>query len=143
MRPCLVAPVVYVDPYGMIPPIGNLGGVIPRVSPSFVGGSSQLADRWFSLPDDITFLENGIPDTDNTGGIVDRGRRYSYAYLLRQLPAPTNLMQLYVVVYSGRPVNTLTAETTLAAAGTAGTQHLVTVTAPSGNHHQARRLGSR
>jgi hypothetical protein len=114
---------VYVDPYGAIQLLPNLGGVIPRVSPSFVASPSInvpflfTADRWFSLPDDIGFLENGTPDTSS--GSIDRGRRYSFAYLLRQL-AP-NMIQLYVVVYSGRPVNTLTAETALAATGTAGT----------------------
>jgi hypothetical protein len=113
---------VYVDPYGAILALPNLGGVIPRVSTSFVAAAIvpiYAADRWFSLPDDIGFLENGTPDTVTTSGVVDRGRRYSFAYLLRQL-AP-NLIQLYVVVYSGRPVNTLTAETALAATGTAGT----------------------
>jgi len=113
---------VYVDPYGMFPPLGNLGGMIPRVSPSFVT-STLLADRWFSLPDDITFLENGLADTVKTGGVVDRGRRYSYAYLLRQFSP--NLIQLYAVVYSGRPVNTLTLETTLMATGSAGTNSIV------------------
>lgn len=120
---------LYVDPYGLLPlpPLGNLGGVIPRVSPSFVGsplpytaGSSQSVDRWFSLPDDITFLENGTPDISS--GFVDRGRRYTYAYLLRQL-AP-NMIQLYVVVYSGRPVNSLAAEKTLPAIGTMGTNSI-------------------
>jgi Prokaryotic N-terminal methylation motif len=115
---------VYVDPYGQ--GLGKVGGVIPRVSPSFVGASTQLADRWFSLPDDIKFSENGTPDTSSTGGIVDRGRRYSYAYLLRQLqPAPNSLVQLYVVVYSGRPTGVLTLEPTYAAVGAAGTNSLV------------------
>lgn len=107
------ATLVYVDPYGFQGLLGlPLGGVIPRVSPSFVGGSPQLADRWFSLPDDITFLDGGTPDTSSSS--VDRGRRYTYAYMLRQL-TPSSLVQLYVVVYSGRPTAVLTPETSLAA----------------------------
>jgi hypothetical protein len=118
---------VYIDPSGVIAmphptwgaPFGlPLGGVIPRVSPSFVAGpqASALADRWFSLPDDITFLENGTPDTITTGGIIDRGRRYSYAYLLTR-PQTTldNLVKLTVVVYNGRPIGALTQETTYTA----------------------------
>jgi hypothetical protein len=120
---------VYVDPYGFrtLPAPANtlVGGVttIQRVAPTFAL-TTQLADRWFSLPDDITFLENGTPDTINTGGIIDRGRRYSYAYLLRQLPS-SNLVQLYVVVYSNRPVGSLTAEPTFTATGPVGSNGLV------------------
>jgi hypothetical protein len=100
---------VYVDPYGVIqglPPVGNPlipTTIIPRVSPTFVTLPPQ-ADRWFCLPDDITFLENGMPDVVNTGGHVERGLRYSYAYLLtRPQPTQDTLVQLTVVVYSGRP----------------------------------------
>jgi hypothetical protein len=115
---------LYVDPYGAIQALPNLGGVIPRVSTSFVASAIvpiYAADRWFSLPDDIGFLEDGTPDTSS--GFIDRGRRYSYAYLLKQLSP--NMIQLYVVVYSGRPVNTLTAEPTYTAVGTAGTNSIV------------------
>ena len=102
-------PMVYVDPYGVLGGLGSVqvGGVIPRVSTSFAS-SLASTDRWFSLPDDITFLANGTLDTSSS--FIDRGRRYSYAYLLRQMSpnlAQFNLIQLYVVVYSGRPVNSL------------------------------------
>src|SRR5579875_2452687 len=78
---------VYVDPYGVQGALGPLGSVIPRVAPSFAT-TTQLTDRWFSLPDDITFNQSGTADTSNTGvgitpPIIDRGRRYSWAYLLR------------------------------------------------------------
>lgn len=126
---------VYVDPYGVVP--GTMGNVgigspfpIPRVSPSCVnslspllGGLPQLIDRWFSLPDDISFSLSGTPDVSSTGLVIDRGRRYSFAYLLRRQPPaspnpslnpPIYTVQLYAVVYSGRPVQTLspTQETT-------------------------------
>ncbi len=114
---------VYVDPNGAIQGLPPLGGGIPRVSPSFVGVSQSLADRWFSLPDDMTFLENGTPDI--TSGFIDRGRRYSFAYLLtRPQPGVDASVNLTVVVYSGRPVGALTNETTVqvppAAAGSNG-----------------------
>lgn len=107
---------VYVDPYGVNQSMPPLGGIIPRVSPSFItnGGAIalQLTDRWFSLADDISFGLNGAADTGNTGGVIDTGRRYSFAYLLRRsVPASVNLapvpVQLYAVVYAGRPVSSL------------------------------------
>jgi hypothetical protein len=119
---------VYVDPNGFLtlpaPAKTLVGGVttIQRIAPIFAS-TPQFADRWFSLPDDITFLENGTPDTINTGGFIDRGRRYSYAYLLRKLPS--NLVQLYVVVYSNRPVGALTVEPTFTATGAAGSNGIV------------------
>ena len=82
-----------------LPPVGN---GIPRVSPSFAT-TLVLADRWLSLPDDITFNQGGYPDTLSTGMVVDRGRRYSIAYLLRRM-VPVSLnpnpvpVQLYAVV---------------------------------------------
>ncbi len=126
----------FVDPYGALmmpttPPFGlPLGAVpgtpattgviasIPRVYPTFAA-SFQLADRWFSLPDDISYTLSGTADTSTTGGsLIDRGRRYSYAYLLRQQPPPWNAtaitmksVQLYAVVYYGRPINSLSALT--------------------------------
>ena len=45
-----------------------------------------MAIRYFSLPDDMTFFDNGAPDTSN--GAIQRGGRYTWAYLLhRSQPA--------------------------------------------------------
>jgi hypothetical protein len=131
---------VYVDPYGVSMGVGPVGfGFIPipiqRVRPLFAG-SKSLIDRWFSLPDDIGFTLSGTPDVSNTGGIIDRGRNYTIAYLLRRQPSnvistanpslsPTYSVQLYAVVYSGRPVNTLLPEVTLVASGAANTNGIV------------------
>jgi hypothetical protein len=130
---------VYVDPYGvqngLITPLGG-PLVVPnilRVSPSFTQPTSavnptgiplgtalpyQVIDRWFSLPDDIGYNLGGYPDIVTTGGVLDRGRRYTLAYLLRKQLAiqvtPTPFananqipVQLYAVVYSGRPTVSL------------------------------------
>ncbi len=143
---------VFVDPYGALSlptvapygiPLGALGlsPGIPRVSPFFVtvGGplAPQLADRWFSLQDDITFSQSGTPDTSVTGGIVDRGRRYSYAFLLRRKPPlvqsltafSTSMYAVHLdaVVYSGRPVNPPVVETTLPAAPVPGVPNGIVV----------------
>jgi hypothetical protein len=131
---------VFVDPYGvqngLLTPLGAPVVMnILRVSPSFASPASPtnptgipvtvppvlpsyVTDRWFSLPDDIGYNLGGYPDIVTTGGVLDRGRRYSLAYLLRKqlsiqvTPTPfANAnqipVQLYAVVYSGRPVFSL------------------------------------
>jgi hypothetical protein len=113
--------VVYVDPYGFQQGLTVLGiTTIPRVAPSFAL-TPQLADRFFTLPDDITFLDAGVPDTSS--GFIDRGRHYSYAYLLRQLPM-SNLVQLFVVVYNSRPTGVVALETTDVAATVTSTNSI-------------------
>jgi len=109
---------VYVDPFGFQANLKVVGSSsILRIQPSFAA-NAFLSARWFSLPDDITFNQSGTPDTISTGGTVDRGRRYTYAYLLsRPQPLQDDLVNLTIVVYSGRPVGALTAEPTYAAPG--------------------------
>jgi hypothetical protein len=87
----------------------------------FTFGSQAKIDRWFTLPDDLTYLENGTPDL--SAGFVPRGRRYSFAYLLRRPQAfSAQTMQASIVVYRDRPTDALTAEPTYAAQGAAGTR---------------------
>jgi hypothetical protein len=126
---------VYVDPYGVagaIPPntpYGPFLGTIPRIAPRFayypsppvlpMPGSSPslpLIDRWFSLPDDLGF---NLSATPNPTTPIDRGRHYTFAYLLRRQPplnspiqSPKYAVQLFAVVYSGRPINSLTTTVT-------------------------------
>ncbi len=103
---------VYVDPYYSAS-IPMLGSVVPRTSLSFIT-IAQLADRWFTLPDDIAFAGNGLPDVSS--GLLDRGRRYSWAYLLRQAQAGNDqAVNLHVVVYAGRPTDIPQPEPTYAA----------------------------
>jgi hypothetical protein len=133
---------VYMDPYGAQQNLPSLGGVIQRVTMSLLNPTPQGLDALFSLPDDLTFLDNGTPDVISSGGVVPRGGRYTYTYLLRPLqptiqpplvqilqqefraPPALQLVQLYVVVYSGRTVNLLTPEPTYTAAGVAGANGL-------------------
>ncbi len=128
-NPLNVSNAVYVDPYGAIQGLGVLGTTIPRVAPSYVMTSPNpqgITDRLFCLPDDITFYENGQPDT--SPGFVQRGLRYSYAYLLvKPQPQTGNVLQLNVVVYSGRPVGALTQEQTCTVPN-----YLVASAAPNG-----------
>jgi hypothetical protein len=136
---------VYVDPYGAFQGLPKLGGVIQRIQPGFInsyyGNTSAVIDLLFSLPDDITFLSNGTPDL--SGGVVQRGLKYSYTYLVRPLRGPYSeqILQLFVVVFSGRPVTALSPEPTYTAAGVAGSNRL-TLTWPAGQTTPSVRRGS-
>lgn len=107
---------VYVDPYfaSTIPLLGQGSGSpgIHRTSLSFI--PPQIVDRWFTLPDDIAFAGNGTPDFSS--GLLDRGRRYSWAYLLRRAQAGSDqAINMSVVVYAGRATDIPIAEPSHAA----------------------------
>src|SRR5207249_5181661 len=89
----------------------------PPVGPPYGTSLNPPRDtyRWFTLLDDLSFLENGVPDTSS--GFVQREGRYSWAYLCRMrkyTPAasappyytvPPAIIDLNVVVYSGRSLD--------------------------------------
>jgi prepilin-type N-terminal cleavage/methylation domain-containing protein len=126
---------VYVDPWGAVangnpaPPVGQTANSpgIPRAVPAGLPGQynpaspnyslSQMAARYFTLPDDMTFATNGLPDTST--GVIQRGGRYTWAYLLHRSPpaAPNSPVDLTVVVYSGRATAVPGGENTFGAAG--------------------------
>jgi hypothetical protein len=106
---------VFMDPTGVSPLNGlgmgsGVGQVFPNVSPiprvpvsNIPSTPSYLQTQQFSLLDDLTFGDNGLPDT--TAGLQREGR-YTWAYMLRRVrpfvqsqPVP---LDLTVVVYSGR-----------------------------------------
>jgi hypothetical protein len=122
---------VYVDPIGAN--MGSLlfgtwpvGAVSPpppammatnspvwRVSTTWVrGGKPQDIVRWFSLLDDLDFDQSGVPNPPGAAaqqpgyGQIQRGGRYTWAYLCRQARySPGNLtapVEVSVVVYDGR-----------------------------------------
>ncbi|HVS35487.1 MAG TPA: prepilin-type N-terminal cleavage/methylation domain-containing protein, partial [Gemmataceae bacterium] len=112
---------LYVDPYGVANGSGPVGGDIPRVVPSiflppyatlvnpgpppvYAPIPSMIAARYFTLLDDLTFLDNGQPDQSSNN--VQRVGRYTWAYMLhRSQPAsPNSLVDLNIVVYAGRTV---------------------------------------
>ncbi len=75
--------------------------------------------RWCSMLDGVTFFRgdaaagaNATPD--NTQGSVIRDGRYTWAWLLRRPQAfSDNVIDMSVILYSGRPTTTLTGEVTL------------------------------
>lgn len=136
---------IFVDPVGVangaVVPIGNAPLGIPRVSVSRMpqqsvlqptalpGGTTAWANRWFSMPDDFTYADNGIPDLASQGNpvptvrppnqytgqnTVTREGRYTWAYMVRRQTAmvpsppptpgapPVPPINLSVVVFSGR-----------------------------------------
>ena len=97
------------------------------------GYRQQQLLRWTTFLDDMTFPRDDPAPPDGNGtpvgrpcvpttGVVDRGPRYSWAYVC-QMPkvgAPS-IVQLTVVVYSGRALNVAaTGETAYSAAFNAG-----------------------
>jgi hypothetical protein len=135
---------VYVDPIGLtngaVVPVGNAAFGIPRVSASRLpqqsllqpnalpGQTAAWASRWFTMPDDHTYADNGIPDLANQGNplpasppnlyigqnTLAREGRYTWAYMARRQTAmvpsppvtpgapPVPPINLTVVVYSAR-----------------------------------------
>lgn len=115
---------VYVDPIGQFqnPGQGTVGATPPsyagspspgfaRVSTTQAGIPLKSSDvgtgigfRWLALLDDLTFENNGVSALGSTGQI-ERDARYSWGYLCRMpLFSNTQIVNLSVVVYSGRPV---------------------------------------
>lgn len=111
---------VYVDGFGWLknPPTGTYPGwladrplTILRRAPFWTVTNQPPADhpklvvQHFSSPDDITLGTNGVPGNPLA---VERQRRYSYAFLIRQLSCldtrATRDLELTVVVYSNRPL---------------------------------------
>jgi prepilin-type N-terminal cleavage/methylation domain-containing protein len=78
---------------------------------------TTIAARYFTLLDDIGFTTSGAPDLST--GIIPRGDRYTWAYMLHRLQPgnPTSLIDLVVVVYAGRPTQVASGENTYPANG--------------------------
>jgi hypothetical protein len=157
---------ILVDPLGILgdplatAPLGAAGGAtptpgIPRSSASYVDSPISppstwiqppaAAARWFSLPDDMHFSTSGkainaAGAETGSGNTFNRLGRYTWSYLLRR-PRNGNqsLVDLWVIVYYGRPiVPGGTGETPFAAAGTQGDSSL-TLTWASGTKPAVRR----
>ena len=102
---------------------------IRRVSPAYVNdtpvpddGSTPTtrATYFFSLLDDLNFDPDGTATRDASNA-VQRGGRYTWAYLLRRARAGSDaLVEMSVVVYANRPASVGADETTYAAIGTVG-----------------------
>ena len=134
---------VYVDPFGVANGSGSVLGASPNLTPgiwrvtptvflppyatlvsagpppTYAPNPSAAAARYFSLPDDLTFQTNGAPD--GSTGSLQRGGRYTWAYLLHRLQ-PYNiasLVDLAVVVYAGRATAVPGGEATYPASGNA------------------------
>jgi prepilin-type N-terminal cleavage/methylation domain-containing protein len=92
---------------------GSPAGSLPRYSkdplpPPPPGWQAITTYGYFSNNDDITFGENGTPPAPGgAAGSVERRRQYSWAFLVRlaNCSDPQHL-NLTVVVYSGRPLQT-------------------------------------
>jgi hypothetical protein len=132
---------VFVDGFGGLVNPKPLGAARPstpgisRVRPSYAPTLQQTA-RWFSLPDDLSFA----PDATPADGRVQREGRYTWAYLLcRPRASDPAVVDLTVVVYSGRSTQVSSGETTYAAAGVKGDSGLVLTYTPAQGKPALRR----
>jgi hypothetical protein len=76
---------------------------VPRVS-STLAGNMMGAKNWCSQEDDVTFNLDGSVTVDQLSPVVERGRRYSWAYVCRwPRMSDLSVVQMSVVIYSARP----------------------------------------
>jgi hypothetical protein len=90
--------------------------------------STQRILKQFALLDDITFTDNGTPDTSS--GRMDRQGRYSWSYLIRRVRNDSTSRlsaNINVVVYNGRSIDVPSNETQYYAVGGASDSRLLTL----------------
>jgi Prokaryotic N-terminal methylation motif len=94
---------VFVDPWGISLGAGATLGPVARTNTSYANTLTTTMLN-FGLQDEMTFLNNGIPDT--SGGL-QRSPNTTWAYWLRRpnnmIP---NVVELSIVVYSNRNLQT-------------------------------------
>jgi Tfp pilus assembly protein PilV len=108
---------VYVDPWGRrtaaSATVGNLG-TVKRTDLSFTGSRPNTM-RWCALQDELTFNSDGTPDT--TSGL-QREPRTTWAYWMkRPNQAVKNVVEMSIVVYSGRDLALASKETAITNSG--------------------------
>jgi hypothetical protein len=144
---------VYIDPYyvNAFTDVGsNIPGSrtpgIPRRGLLWVANNALLT-RWFTLLDDLTFtsddpatgkLANGLPET--SGAFVKRGGRYTWAFLVKPARLSSQeVVDLSVVVYSGRAIQVPNREPGFLASGTKGDNTLTVIWNPAGDKPAFRK----
>jgi hypothetical protein len=107
---------LYVDPFGVSLKSQTVGDQMPGIPRRTVSWIKDLHNmqaknkammQWFTLLDDMKFLDKGKnkgqPTKDPLNDTVDRGGRYSWAYLLRRPnAADPAVVDATVVIYAGR-----------------------------------------
>jgi prepilin-type N-terminal cleavage/methylation domain-containing protein len=136
---------VLVDPYAVTLGSQFLGqppNAIPRRNVSWIRNAARplaAVERWFRLQDDMNFADDGSPVQP-----FEKGGRYTWAYLLRRPRASSDaVVDLWVIVHSGRVTELLSGEDTYPAQGAKGTNSVVVSygTAPAPADRPATRAG--
>jgi hypothetical protein len=134
---------VYVDPFGRLQGsthVANVSNGILRINSTFTL-TAALAYRWFTLLDDLNFDANGVPALSGTQ--IQRTNRYSWAYLLRRPRySEAAVVDLTVVVYSGRNYSAVLGETAYTGVRFDPNSKVVQVTPAVGQGQPAVRKGS-
>jgi Tfp pilus assembly protein PilV len=134
---------VLVDPtYAALgaPPLGFLVGVTPgiqRCGASYAVTPTNIA-RWFTFQEEMTFEKTGQPKGGGTS--VERPGTYTWSYLLRRPKSSRpDLIEMSVLVYASRAVETADGEAVFTGvAGAKGTNSL-SFSYPAGAKPNMRR----
>jgi hypothetical protein len=91
---------VFVDPWGRsVGSAATVGGVMQRTTLSYAGNRANSM-RWCALQDELTFNPDGTPDT--TSGLQREPRTTWGYWLKRPNHSVPNVVEMSIVVYSGR-----------------------------------------
>jgi hypothetical protein len=143
---------VFVDPIAVEVLNNRRLASFPRVSLSFITGQQNRIDRiryaykWCTLLDDMNFNKDGTgvgtPVVDAVGGqlFIEREGRYSWAYLLRRPRLrDSSVVDVTVVVFSGRAAVAPLAETQFANIAFNAGSNVVVLPYPAGNKPAIRK----
>jgi hypothetical protein len=98
-------PGAYVGGYNpfTVPGLGKQVGV-PRLSTYQTNGNPMAAKNLCAQDDDVTFNLDGSATVDPLTPVVERGRRYSWAYACRWPRfSDSSVVEMTIPVYSARP----------------------------------------
>ena len=102
---------VFADPWGRSvggAAANTVGGVMQRTTLSYAASRANSM-RWCALQDELTFLPDGTPDTSSG---LQREPRTTWGYWLkRPNHSVPNVVEMSIVVYSGRDLALLSKET--------------------------------
>ena len=120
--------------------MGALAGVTPglqRCGTSYAKSTPNIA-RWFTFQEEMTFEKTGQPK--NSPGAVERPGTYTWSYLLRRpKSAQPDLVEMSVLVYASRAVETADGEAVFTGVTGAKGSNSLTFNYPAGAKPNMRR----
>lgn len=148
---------VMIDPLGIAAYGPSVGGFITRrhlsngaLYPTDPGSTTNFRRnqlRLCALPDDITFDRDGVPSNPNSVGALDRGYRYSCAWIMqREHNSNPYDVRVFCLTFDNRPIDLpdgdqIYPQAQLVSPGTYGDQNTIGLISPAGNLPRTRKAG--